>query len=276
MSPRSATTWVPGHITGFFAVERAPDPLATGSIGAGLALRNGVTVTVTAPGDGTITVDGRERVVEPAERVLGTFDTGVSVAVDTAIPIGTGFGVSGAIALGAAVGANAVTGATRTENELIGTAHRAEVEAGTGMGDVVAQARGGVPIRLTPGGPEHGRLDGIPARRRVEYVSYDELSTAEVLAGDIAPINAAGRAALRTVRADPTLDCFMTASRKFAKDADLLTGRVAETIETVEDQGGAASMAMLGQTVFAFDRDLSDAGFDPAVTRIADGSLRID
>jgi len=84
------------------------------------------------------------------------------------------------------------------ENELIRIAHEAEVGRGTGLGDVVAQARGGVPIRLEPGAPGVGELDGIPADARVEYVTFGELSTEDVLGGDTAALSG------RRGRARPT------------------------------------------------------------------------
>jgi pantoate kinase len=54
----------------------------------------------------------------------------------------------------------------------------------------------------------------------------------------------------------------MAASRRFAREADLLTPRLEEAIRDVSEAGGDASMAMLGETVFALDSGLSDAGYD--------------
>ncbi len=57
----------------------------------------------------------------------------------------------------------------------------------------------------------------------------------------------------------------MYASRLFARDVGLLTERVTETIAEVSEAGGQASMAMLGETVFALGTGLSDAGYEPSV-----------
>ena len=54
----------------------------------------------------------------------------------------------------------------------------------------------------------------------------------------------------------------MEASRRFGREAELLTPRVREAIEDVSAAGGEAAMAMLGETVFALDSGLSDAGYD--------------
>ncbi|PSQ34812.1 sugar kinase, partial [Halobacteriales archaeon QS_9_70_65] len=60
----------------------------------------------------------------------------------------------------------------------------------------------------------------------------------------------------------PTLETFMHVSRSFAREVGLLTPAVREAIEDVSAAGGEASMAMLGETVFALDTGLSDAGYD--------------
>ncbi|GAB3668976.1 pantoate kinase [Halopiger thermotolerans] len=262
-----ATAFVPGHITGFFSAHPDEDPTKAGSRGAGLTLTDGVEVTVepAAESEPTVVLDGEEIAVEPVTTVLETLDAPARVEATSDLPLGAGFGVSGALALGTALAANRVFDRKLSMNELVTIAHGAEVQAGTGLGDVVAQARGGVPIRLEPGGPQDNKLDSIPARARVEYVSFGELSTADVLSGDTEQLTEAGTEALSRVVEEPTLLSFMYASRLFAREAGLLTERVSETIGDVAAVDGQASMAMLGETVFALGTGLSDAGYDPSV-----------
>jgi pantoate kinase len=262
---REATAFVPGHITGFFTTSEDDDPTKAGSQGAGLTLTDGVTVTVRPAGERAVYLDDASIEIEPVEQVLDALEADVVVDAETDLPLGAGFGVSGALALGTALATNHVLDRALSENELVTIAHGAEVQAGTGLGDVVAQARGGVPIRLEPGGPQHNLLDGIPERARVEYVTYDELATEAVLDGDTDPIDRAGEESLSLVVAEPTLSSFIFASRRFAREAELLTSRVVEVIEDVSAVDGQASMAMLGETVFALGTGLSDAGYDPDV-----------
>jgi pantoate kinase len=272
---RAATAFVPGHVTGFFSAHPDDDPTVAGSRGAGLTLTDGVTVTVRRAEESSVALDGEPADVEAAERVLDALSAPARIEAGTDLPVGAGFGVSGAIALGTAYAVNAVYDRGLSENELVRVAHGAEVLAGTGLGDVVAQARGGVPIRLDPGAPPEGTLDGIPAHARVEYVTFGELSTEEVLAGDTEALSVAGREALSTLVAEPTLPTFLTASRRFAREADLLTDRVAEAIREVSAAGGEASMAMLGETVFALGTGLTDAGYDPAVCATHSAGVRL-
>jgi pantoate kinase len=263
-----ATAFVPGHITGFFTKDADPDPTKAGSRGGGLTLSDGVTVTV-RPSDHPETYLGGDPVEMGAvDRVLDALDVSAQVRGVTDLPLGSGFGVSGAMALGTALATNAAFERKLSERELTTIAHGAEVQAGTGLGDVVAQARGGAPIRLEPGGPQDNELDGIPARSRVEYHVIGQLSTDDVLADAGDQLTQAGTRALSMVVGEPTLDTFMRAARQFSREADLITPDVREVILDVSDAGGTAAMAMLGRTVFALGTGLSDAGYDPAVCRI--------
>ena len=284
MSSQRAAAFVPGHVTAFFSAHPAGDPAAAGSRGAGLTLTDGVTVRVSVNGatdepsdeTGSRTIDGEPGSIGAAEDVLAELDAaGADVAVETDLPIGAGFGVSGAAALGTALAANDALDRGRTENELVRIAHAAEVGRGTGLGDVVAQARGGVPVRLEPGAPGVGELDGVPATARVEYVTFGELSTETVLGGDTTALSAAGEDALDRFRADPRLPTLLDAAREFARGADLLVPEVAEAVEAVESAGSEAAMAMLGRTVFALGTGLSDAGYDPEACRVDPAGARL-
>lgn len=263
---RQASAFVPGHLTAFFSAHPHDDPARAGSRGGGLALSDGVTVTV-EDGSG-LSLDGNPVEVEAVDRVLDALGGSARVECRTPLPLGSGFGVSGAMALGTALAANEALGCARSENDLIAIAHRAEVEAGTGLGDVVAQARGGVPLRLEPGAPPYGTLDGIPARPRVEYLTLGELSTAAVLSGDTGVLSAAGERALDAVVADPTLASFATAARTFAAEAGFLTEDLRDVLREVDDADGMASMAMLGETAFTLGTGLTDAGYDAEVCRV--------
>jgi pantoate kinase len=264
----SSRAFVPGHVTGFFSVHEADDPERAGSRGAGLALSAGVTVEIERAADTSMQLNDEPAAMEAVTRVLTALDAEARVTATTDLPVAAGFGVSGAAALGTALAANRLFDRGRSENELVALAHAAEVEAGTGLGDVVAQARGGVPIRLDPGAPEYGRLDAVPARSRVEYLTLGERSTEAVLSGSTDRLSAVGVDRLVELVDDPTLPTLMAASRRFAREADLLTPEVEGVIEDVQAAGGEAAMAMLGETVFALDRGLTDAGYDPEVCEI--------
>ena len=270
-----ASAFVPGHVTGFFTVDRDPDPTKAGSTGAGVTLTDGVTVEVEYAESSSLLLNGQPVEMGAVDRVLDALSVHATVRAETDLPVGAGFGVSGAVALGTALAANALYGSDLSENELVTVAHGAEVQAGTGLGDVVAQARGGMPIRLEPGGPHHGVMDGIPARGRVEYVSFGELDTTAVIEGDTDALDRAGEESRSLVVRKPNVEQFMYASRRFAREAGLLPDSVAEAVAAVGEAGGEAAMAMLGESVFALGRGLTEAGYDPAVCEVDVGGATL-
>lgn len=271
-----ATAFAPGHVTAIFAPYPDREPIRAGSRGAGVALASGVEVAV-RPGtageehrEADLLLNGEPTRMEAVGRVLADLDAVdvTTVEATTELPLGAGFGVSGACALATALAVNSALGLRESENALIRTAHTAEVVAGTGLGDVVGAFRGGLPIRVDPGGPTDGRMDGVPGRPRVEYVSFGELATEQVLDGPLEAVRDAGEAALKRLLRRPNQDELLAAANEFAAEADLLVPEVAEAIEAVESEGGSAAMAMLGRTVFAFGTGLSDAGYDPEVCSV--------
>ncbi|MFW6017621.1 MAG: pantoate kinase [Halapricum sp.] len=270
-----ATAFVPGHVTGFFTVHRDDDPTASGSQGAGLTLADGVTVTVERADDRRVELNGQPAAIEAVETVLDTLGVEAAVVAETDLPIGSGFGISGAVALGTALATNAVYERNLSRNELVTIAHGADVQAGTGLGDVVAQAAGGMPIRLEPGGPHYNDIDAVPYRPRVEYVAFGALDTGEVIGGDTERLSHAGREALSRLVSEPTPGQFAYASRRFARESGLLTDHLRGVIQDVSDAGGEASMAMLGETVFALGTGLSDAGYDPEACRVDAAGARL-
>ena len=263
-----AQAFVPGHVTGFFTIHSDPDPTVSGSQGAGIALSEGVTVTVRAAEETSVQLNGELIGMEAVERVLDTLQVRAAVHGVTNLPLGSGFGVSGAMALGSALATNAAFDRRLSMNELVTIAHGAEVQAGTGLGDVVAQANGGVTIRLEPGAPEFYLLDQIPARERVEYHVLGDLATDDVLGGNTDSVSEAGAQALSDLVREPTMAGFMESSRRFSRESGLLTDDVWRVITDVSEAGGSAAMAMLGETVFALGTGLTDAGYDPGVTHI--------
>lgn len=270
-----AQAFVPAHVTGFFSVHRDPDPTKAGSTGTGVALTDGVEVSVEHAEESSVRLNGESVALDAVSRVLEALSVRASVRAESDVPVGAGFGVSGAVALGTALAANHLFRTDLSENELVTVAHGAEVQARTGLGDVVAQARGGVPIRLEPGGPHHCVLDGIPARGRIEYVSFGELDTGEIIERDTEALDRAGEEARSLVVQKPTMEQFMYSSRRFARETDLLTDRVATAVEAVNDAGGEAAMAMLGESVFALGRGLTEAGYDPSVCEVAVGGATL-
>ena len=256
----------PGHLTAFFSVHHDEDPRRSGSRGAGIAVADGVSVTV-QPVDGVTLNDGPAD-IEAVDRVLQTFEVPLQASVETELPIGMGCGVSGAAALATALAADEATGAGISRDELITRAHVADVTAGTGLGDVVAQAVGGATIRVEPGAPPFGELRRLPAEGRVEYLPLGQISTTEVLAGDTDQLTRDGEAILAELLEEPSLERLIDLGHQFAEQIDVIDAELDTVLTAIDASGGRACIGLLGRTVVAPGDALTRAGYDPVVTRI--------
>lgn len=287
----TATAFAPAHITGFFATLSDPDPVKAGSVGCGLCLEAGVTARVTTVTTGTsgtpgtpditgsgalIRLNGEQIDLPTVEYVIGSLQ-GIRysrLVVDLAadVPLGYGFGVSGAAALATALAVNADHGQGLTMEQAAVVAHSAEVVNRTGMGDVAGQYTGGLVIRTAAGAPGVGEVKKVPVdAMEVSWVCLGEISTSSVLDDEknMERINILGRQALKALLKRPGLEHFMSLSRDFAFETGLVSPGAANAIEAVEAAGGMASMAMLGDTVFALGDGSALIEFGPV------GSSRI-
>jgi pantoate kinase len=247
--------FAPSHITGFFAAHRDADPLRAGSIGCGLCLEAGARTSVTAAVETEILLNGTAAEAPVSRFVVNRLaQRPVRVRTELKMPLGSGFGASGAGALGCAYALNAFFDLGLTANQAASVAHAAEVTNRTGLGDVAAQNAGGLVIRLKPGAPGLGEVDRIPISPiEVCCVVKGPLSTAEILsdAATMKEVNRAGSVCLKELLRRPTLKEFMRLSRDFALHAGLASSWTRDAIEAVEACGGMASMVMLGEAVFA-------------------------
>lgn len=290
----TATAFAPAHITGFFATLSDPDPVKAGSVGCGLCLEAGVTARVTTVTTGTIGTPGTpgtpditgsgalirlngEQIDLPTveyviESLQGIRHSRLVVDLAADVPLGYGFGVSGAAALATALAVNADHGQGLTMEQAAVVAHSAEVVNRTGMGDVAGQYTGGLVIRTAAGAPGVGAVKKVPVdAMEVSWVCLGEISTSSVLDDKktMERINILGQRALKALLKRPGLEHFMSLSRDFAFETGLVSPGAANAIEAVEAAGGMASMAMLGDTVFALGDGSALIEFGPV------GSSRI-
>jgi len=238
----SVTAYAPGSVTTVFVPQDAES-----SLGVSFATADGVTATVESTREPSLYLDNRPARVEPVTGLLDRLDVTATVRLDTEVPIGCGFGASGAATLATALAANERFDLEHDRDALVKIAHRAEVEAGTGLGDVFIQDRGGLVWDVGNG------LERTPRTDRIEYTSHGGITTAAVLGdeGTMEQVSDAGQSALSTINPEGPLTELFDASWQFAKETGLATGRVSEAVDAVQGAGGTATMAMLGETVVA-------------------------
>ena len=247
----------PGHITGFFAPVITDDALTTGSIGAGIRLSKGVTVTIEGRASNRktrITMDGEDRtdakITEHVVNALGpdkTFD----ITIENELPLSQGMGMSaaGAIALGLCI--TMLKG--MNEEEAYKAAHIAEVVNGGGLGDVAGILGGKQTIRLKAGMPPYGRTvdTGLDIKLSV-VVLGPELETGNVLSdrGAMKKITASGTECVNRYVSGPSEKLFYELSSQFSKNIGLESKKVKRALSVLRENGHMASMCMLGNSIF--------------------------
>ena len=254
-----AKAFAPGNISCVFKIVPDEDPSKMHSLGMGFTVSEGVEVTVSEDKRTTVTFNGAEIAFPTVMAVAQKLACRpVSVEIVSDLVLSSGFGLSGASALATAHALNALLGLGKSEEELAMTAHVAEVENLTGLGDVCAQWRGGCLVKLRPGHPLSAEPLGV-AEQPIYYRYFGPIHTKEILRDDRRRerINKAADKALEDIKglmetATADLDAYIRVSKAFALDSGLLTDRrVLAAIQQIETDGGTASMIMLGNAVFS-------------------------
>ncbi|UCH31702.1 MAG: hypothetical protein JSV05_09480 [Candidatus Bathyarchaeota archaeon] len=271
---KGARAFCPGGITSFFEIcDRTVDgkPFSNeeqmGARGGGFVLEEGVLTEVSATESDkpsiAVFINGRyaphaettrtvaaillERVDEPYR---------ISFHHEVAIPIGAGFGSSGAGALSAALALSEALDVDLTLLQAGKIAHIAEIRCHTGLGTVGPIALGGCVITVEPGAPDHAVIDRIPttSNHRIVTGYHRPISTKEVLTSDDlrTVINELGRKTVLDILARPSLENFMRASKEFAAKAGFSTPMTEKLISLAEKAGAiGASQNMVGEAVHA-------------------------
>jgi pantoate kinase len=263
-----ARAFVPGHITGMFRIhDTNEDPLLSGSRGAGFSVEAGIITEVEAKIEDRSDINvefNDERIEAPVTKtvvrsLLEDYEKQLKVRVHhtSSIPVGVGFGASGAAALGTALALSHIIDEDITSTKAAQYAHLAEIVNRTGLGDVLAQTVGGLEIRTRPGAPGFGEAVNIPMpnSKRVLLAGSVGLETRDVLSDPESRklINDAGDKAVSRIIENPTFGEFISCSREFSERTGLMTKRVTRALTELTDTGLTnSSMVMLGDSVFCF------------------------
>lgn len=268
--------FAPAHITGFFEILDNSNPLKKGSKGAGVALDKGVTTDVEIE-DGTgvsVKINGKYDVRNTSityktidlikkEFKLDEYFNNKRMVVqhELEVPLGAGFGTSAGCALGASLGIAKILHLPLTFNRAAAIAHLAEIEMQSGLGDVIAEACGGITLRLKEGAPGVGSVDKLILNGSEEDLfviskTLGEIETSSIIGDPVykAKINKTGRNLLSKLLENPDPHTFMKLSRRFSEETALMDPEVLELVEVLEDETMGASMAMLGKTAFAISK----------------------
>lgn len=265
---KNVTAFAPGHISGFFQIcDEASEPERKGSRNCGPCIDVGVLTEVAIRQSNRVGVevfiDGRkapeaQTTMAAVQQILSMEPEPAEVVVrhSTQVPIGTGYGASGAGALGAVLALSKAFDLGLARSKIIEIAHVAEVSCGTGLGDVGAQAIGGLVIGMEPGAPPHGKWRQIPLPQDVKIVcaTLAPLPTKKLLkdAELRGRSRKFGAQALESLLKCTTPQDFMRVSSEFSDALGLLDDELRALIKSAKSAGAiGSSMVMLGKAVFA-------------------------
>lgn len=265
---KEARAFSPCHITGFFQIVDQPaDLLNVGSRGAGVSIRQGVETVVRIQkalrGSLEIRINGlASNSAEVSKSVVNMFlsrfeemkDFEILVEHQVGVPIGAGFGTSGAAALSLALAINDVFGLGLSRIEAAQQAHVAEVKCKTGLGTVIAETFGGIEIRVKPGAPGIGEIVHVPVSEdhMVVCLAFNSLSTRKFLADEERRqhINAVGGELVDRLIKEPSVTSFLKLARQFAEQVGLLTEKIRPILSTLGESSFLCSMPIFGESVF--------------------------
>ncbi len=291
-----ARAFCPGHITAFFVPRGGlqDPPERRGSLGAGFCIESGVDAGGQTAGSRSQAHPSPSRlpfelvVVDNGRRLGGPHTTRLALADlvrragpradfparftlrnEYTLPLGAGFGVSGACALTASLLANELMDLGLARSDCVAAAHCGEVQALSGLGDVGPQSLGGFEVRTREGPPPLGRILR-PATPSLEVllVSFGPRSTQAFLTDSSGKRRLArtGRSCLKRLRAAPSVFRAAALGREFAETLGLVSPRAGRLL-SILGQNAPASVAMLGDSVFAVGEGYLDLVPSGAVAR---------
>lgn len=263
----SSEYYVPSHITGFFVPFFSDDCFKTGSTGAGVSLSLGLKTKIKV-GNGcglvNIKLNGAELNHADAPVSLNcinlirerypSFFTSKDILIEHEcdVPVESGFGASASAALGISFSVKDLINIS-TE-ECVKIAHETEVINLSGLGDVIAEVKGGVEIRKTPG--VDGIIENIPADRlKVLAISLGKKKTESVLKDPekLRIIEKCGSKLLDKLISEPSVEKLMECSKTFTYKTGLMSKEVIDLMEVISEINSfEASGIMIGEGVFTF------------------------
>ena len=262
-----AQGFAPAHVTGIFEIcDESEEPVYQGSIGAGVSIKRGVRTKVTI-GEASkktleIWINGHKTSsANVSEMVIEDFLSQTNLEAElkvehyAEVPLGAGFGSSGAGALSLSLALNEVLELGLTRIQAAQKAHTAEILCRTGLGTVIAETFGGLEIRTKPGAPGIGEVKHIPLSSDYVFASLSlgSLPTRKALSNRNlrALINKWGHEFMHRILARPTLESVLIFSRKFAENIGLVTKQVRRVLQQTDAAKIICAMPLFGEGIFS-------------------------
>jgi pantoate kinase len=270
---------VPHRISGFFEIVdkingiKIIDPERVGSRGAGLCLSaKGKTEIIAKNLEGNndftfeIYINGNKMnqkaettsyIVDHIKKYIkNPYSIRINHFFD--LPVGCGYGASGAGALGTIFGLNKLFKLGLSYYEKGKIAHIAEVVNHTGLGTVCGQLNGSIGIVKEPGYPCVYKRIKTPSNIIIICGSFGMIHTKSILTNPVLniKIKEAGKIALKKIIKNPDIKSFLDISLEFVKNTEIIEIlKLSKVKELIDDLNRlniiGASMNQLGRSVYA-------------------------
>ena len=251
--------FAPANISCIFKIYNHKNPRWMGSYGVGFTLNEGVVADAERAKRNIVFLNNKSinfpAVISVIKRIT---KEKIRVNIESKLPLGCGFGLSGASALATAYAINDLLNLNKTHKELGIIAHTADAENKTGLGDVVNQFYGGFCLKIKPS--SSFEIIRIPFNNIDIYCSYySKISTKSIITNMKIrnKLNNTADGSLKKIKSlinDKNLkfEDIIKISKEFSVNSGLLKDKqTMETIENIEENDGNASMIMLGNAVFS-------------------------
>ena len=251
-----ARAFAPAHATGLFAIY------PNGSTGAGLNLSDGaiseVTIESSEKPQVTLLLNDEESAAPVSRETMKGYQSfidrtlaegkSIHIRQNTGFPIGFGLGMSGAGSFSLSLALNQALACGYDYKQCQKFAHDAEIVCGTGLGTVMSQEFWGMMIGKKPY-PSTAVLSPVSKKQDIVCAFFEPIETASIIRNPNwkSTINQIGLWCMEELEKEPSADRIIELSRYFTEKAQLAGKNVQEAMRLVPE----ASMAMLGQTVFA-------------------------
>lgn len=210
--------YCPGSISLIFKVHPG------GSTGVGFTIDKGVVAIAKNSTKNNISFNGKSiKFPTVADIIDKLTDKPVSINLQSPLPLGCGFGLSGASALSTAKVINKLFNLRKSKKELLEIAYNAEIKNKTGLGTVVTQSLRGCIIKHAPGlNPKITRLPFNGQKLYCEIIG--KLETPGIIGNkkNLKKINAAADRALSAITEKISFTTLMDISSNFAKESSLV------------------------------------------------------
>lgn len=287
--------FVPSHITGFFSIYQKSNKLLRGSLGCGVLLDKGVKTTISQVDDEGIhiQINGKEDKYNEtiSKKTLDIINKNYSISKylqrnkikgllinhEIEVPIGCGFGTSGASCLGIAIGLKEILDLPIDYTRGGQFAHLSEVSLNCGLGDVIAQMSKGIVLRIKPGAPGIGEVKSFKSDYYIVSKALGQISTSSIITDSefVEKITDVGIDAQKKFVENPSSENFIKSSYEFSKNSGLLNSEIQDMISELNEFCIGSSMAMIGNTVFGLCDDISTVSKDYMISKINNRGINI-